>query len=216
MKKFLSVLAMTGIFSLSAQAGIIAITTDQTGFVTDTGATSAGSIPQTPSGSGFSVGVLSFSNESPSSLNATRNWTNFISEPYDLAVNGQEQFNIDSSVDLIAIGFMVVEPDVNKGPNDVVDSCNATCFDSTFEFEIFKGATSLGSVQVGGFTATGLFFGILSDTPFDRLQIREPIGGIDNEFFGNFLIATGVPAPATLGLLGFGLAGLGFAGRRRR
>ena len=56
-----------------------------------------------------------------------------------------------------------------------------------------------------------IFFGVLSDQPFDAAFIRDPSGGegltIDNLFFGDV-----IPAPGAMAL--FAVAAI--AGRRRR
>ncbi|MBX3375021.1 MAG: hypothetical protein KF817_14415 [Phycisphaeraceae bacterium] len=58
----------------------------------------------------------------------------------------------------------------------------------------------------------GLFFALVSDTPFDRVELRDPVSGVlpvDDLHFGG---AT-VPAPAVLAV--FSLAPLIMRGRRR-
>jgi hypothetical protein len=60
------------------------------------------------------------------------------------------------------------------------------------------------------------FVGVWSTDAFDRIEIRETTGTLDNEFFGNFVTGDTalVPEPGTLLLVGIGLASL--AVRRRR
>ena len=64
---------------------------------------------------------------------------------------------------------------------------------------------------------TAAFAGVWSDAAFDRVEIRETTGAIENEFFGQFYTGTTpIPEPATLTLFGTGLALIGLALRRRR
>lgn len=62
--------------------------------------------------------------------------------------------------------------------------------------------TSLGKVRLFNFNApnnTASFVGVWSDIAFNKVQIRETSGGIDNEYFGRFYtvqVAAPVPEPA--------------------
>lgn len=92
---------------------------------------------------------------------------------------------------------------------------------SQYGFDIaFDISLMLGAVLVETLTATvapdgGSFFGAISTAAFDNIVIfATPTGAfevIDNVTVGN----AAVPAPATLALLGLGLAGLGVARRRK-
>jgi hypothetical protein len=64
-----------------------------------------------------------------------------------------------------------------------------------------------------------VFWGIHTDFAFDSIQIRETVGGIDNEVFGTFYTGTrpaAVPEPSTLLFLGGGLSLLRIVRHRRR
>jgi hypothetical protein len=200
---------------MSADAATI-LFTDRTSFETATGATGVGAIPQ---GLGpFSLGPLSFQDQSGSSMAHDRDWSTLISENFDLAVSGLENYNVvSSSVSLFAFGFDFHEPSLSTPPGpQFPDTCNTTCVESTFQMSILNGAVLVGTSFFSMPNDVLTFIGISSTDPFDRIEIREVIGTNDNEFFGNFLIAreSTVPEPSLLAMLGIGLFAL--AARRFR
>jgi hypothetical protein len=63
------------------------------------------------------------------------------------------------------------------------------------------------------------FVGVQSSSTFNRVEIRETIGGSSNEFFGQVYTATTLvenPEPSTVLLLGMGSGTLLLWGRYRK
>jgi len=97
--------------------------------------------------------------------------------------------------------------------------------DSTFNLALFSDTTPVGAFTFN-FNApndVAAFIGVWSDMAFNNVQIREIVGGIDNEFFGEvytggraFNGVSPVPLPAALPLFLTALAGLGFMGWRKK
>jgi hypothetical protein len=208
--------AFTALFSSTAGATII-VYIDRPSFVLATGATPLGAIPASGSAGDFTLGILSFENQAPSSFNRTVDWSTLISEPNDLAINGVESFNVESSVPLFSFGFDFHEPSNTTPPGpQFPDTCNtATCTDSTFQVTLLSGGAFVDVFAFNGPDDVLGFVGVSSTAAFDRIEIRELTNTIDNEFFGNFVTGGRVraPEPGTLALLALGFAAL--AARKR-
>lgn len=97
-------------------------------------------------------------------------------------------------------------------PSDL--NVNATFVESTFEVTLFDGTTEVGSFTFARPNDQATFVGVWTDFGFDNIEIEETIGGIGNEFFGQFYTGTtAIPEPTTLAL--FGLGAVLLAARRR-
>ena len=215
-KTFSFLIAGLSIMAATANATVLTFD-DRALFEAATGATLEGAIPQLPSTTQFTVGNLSFFNVAPSSVNTSRNWSTLIDEPFDLAINGVENFDVTSAVPLFAFGFDFHEPNKTTPPfPQFPDTCNTSpCADSVFELTLLHGGST---VAVHSFTRPKdslEFVGIWTSNPFDRIEIRETTGTLDNEFFGNFTTGT-TPEPTSLALLGLALGAALATVRRRR
>lgn len=136
---------------------------------------------------------------------------------YAIAISGPENLNIDVNLSLAdAFGFFFHEPTTS---NQKLDGCNATCVASTFNIRFFNNADEIGVLDFIPSTYSAIderiFFGWRSDERFNRVEITETTGGIDNEFYGE-MFARVVPLPAAVWLFGSALIGLGLWGRMRR
>ena len=197
---------------------------DKSSFLSSTGAINAtGALPDLGliaggAGASQSVGSVTFSITPPSSqlymgtsgtVGVTNNdWTTRLAGA-DIAISDIENLNVDLSGSIFSFGFDFVEPE--NDPN-----VNAFFIDSTFIVTLLDGLSFVDSFTFNAVNDTAAFIGVWSDTIFDRVEIRETIGGIDNEFFGQFYTGTAaleVPEPATFALMGLGLFGLGFSRR---
>jgi hypothetical protein len=188
--------------SLTVQASLITYT-DKTTF---TNSTSPILITTPSSGtSGTVVGPLTFTN-GPSASVVFGDFTSSLSG--ELALSGDENFNVDIAGGAFSFGFDVNDP----FSTSQYDGCNVNpCRDSEFSFSIFDGSTLLHSFNFDPLYSDSelTFVGIYSDNIFNRVEIREIVGSNDNEFFGNFLVGTTkVPEPSTLAIFALGMIGL--------
>lgn len=213
---------MTALMLPGAASAALVTFNSEANFLAGTGATAE---PATPnlgkiSGGTATLGSLEFSLAGATALFfgtdglSISDWSTLL-PGHDIAFSGEESSEIKvlSASPLRAFGFQIHEPTAAIGLKP--DSCNAPCFDTTFDVKLFQGATEVGSASFNPADDVKAFFGVTSSIAFDRVNIIDSTGTIDNEFFGRFYTRE-VPEPATLGLIGAGLAGLGFVTRRRR
>lgn len=65
-----------------------------------------------------------------------------------------------------------------------------TFVDSVFTVELLLNTTLVGSFSFNSPNDTAAFNGVWSDSAFNKVEIQETTGGIENEFFGQFYIGT--------------------------
>lgn len=118
-----------------------------------------------------------------------------------IAVNGVEDINVDIANRIYSFGFELRE--ISSVSRHV---------ESTFSISLFSEGellTSFDDFQPANFETPGgkdAFWGVFSDVSFDRVEVRETVGGIDDESYRTFYtgtVAKSVPEPSLIfGLLG--------------
>jgi hypothetical protein len=194
---------------------------DQTTFLTATGASSAtGALPNVgavPPASG-TVGSVTFSSVAPSGtlfigpdgLVPGDDWYGLL-DGNDIAISGSENLDAVFAGPVYSFGFVFAEP------NSTMPSWGGSPVDSTFTVTLRNGATFVDSFTFNAPDDAISFVGAWTDAAFDRVEIRETTGGIDDEYFGEFFTGTTpVPVPTAAWLLGSALLGLVGISRRRR
>ncbi len=197
--------------------------TDKADFLFITGATNVtGMLPDIGAISGGangvqSVGSVIFSVAAPSLgffmgtnevAGVTNNdWTLRLPGP-DIAISAGENLNMTLSGPAFSVGFDIAEPE--NDPN--VDSF----VDSTFMVTLKNDELFVDSFMFNPPNDTAAFFGVWGDIVFDRIEIRETIGGNDDEFFGQvYAGSSAIPEPSTYMLFLTLLTGLVFLRHKR-
>jgi hypothetical protein len=205
-------------FTLPCQAASLMVYDSQEKFLADTKATATSPFPTIGKTTHYSHDNIRFTPTSPNTL-VGRNLTNLL-PGNELGINGLENLNIDLPTLINVFGFDFVEP-------RLMPNVNAQFIDSTFQVTLFKFGAAIGAFQFARPNDVASFVGVTSDLTFNRVEIREMVGGIENEFYGTFYTGNlsnsdleqkaveQVPEPLTFcgGVLGFGAM---VAARRRR
>ena len=174
------------VYAATAQANLT-LFSDKATFLAATGATPASTIPTTPNtvfppGVGFASESLSFTLVP---LESTRFSISDFSTRLpgnELALSEKESFNVDITTGpKFSFGFDFVEPEFDPNVGTPV-------IESTFEVTLKSGSTTRGSFLFERPNDSAQFVGVRTglEEGFDRVEIREVIGDIDNEFFGQF------------------------------
>ena len=123
-------------------------------------------------------------------------------------------------------GFDIIEPSFTGlrnggcGTGISISISISTCTDSTFSVTLLTGASVVaGSFSFNAPDNVAAFVGVTSATPFSKAEIREVVGGIENETIGHVHTSnapvTAVPEPGSTALRLGGLAGVAALMRRR-
>jgi len=173
--------------------GFIQVYTDKADFLAATGAESAtGPLPnigELQRGQAYTIGTVTLS--APNQIiwigargvppPYTGDWTVLI-PGNDISIAGSE--NLDASFErpVIAAGFDFVEPTGGPGVCCPV-------YDSRFSVTLRMDGAMKGTFEFNAPNNTLAFIGVLSDTRFNSIEIREIFGDQDDEYFGQFYTA---------------------------
>ncbi len=134
------------------------------------------------------VSRAGFTAEPPSSINSeVFDWSLRLTGP-ELAINDVENLNVGLTGPTYSFGFDFVEPER--------DPVFAAFFDSQFVMTLKNGGATVAAIPFEAPNDVLWFIGVWSDTPFTRVEIREVVGNVGNEYFGRFYTG-GTPAPAS-------------------
>lgn len=218
MLRKLALIALLAAAVTPASAAIV-VYDNMGSFLTDSQATATAPIPFIgKQGLGPAVvGELTFTSGPNATTLFFDEWSDKIGdggEIAEIAISEMEDLNVDLDAPVYSFGWEFVE--VESDPN--INGRNGEpgpFVESTFEVTLYLGAAMVDSFQFSRPNDQATFVGVWGDLPFDRVEIREIVGDLGNEFFGQFY--TGgelLPEPATMSLLGLG--GLALLRRRRR
>ena len=206
-------MAMFAILAVQAHATTITFD-DKAAFLAATGATSAtGPLPDL--GGPFSsrtVGSVTFSGASffigaAGVAGVPGDWYSLL-PGNDIAINDVENIDVDFSSPVFSMGFDFAEPDTTI-PVPYGNQGNPFGIDSTFMVTLKLGGALVDTFSFNAPDDVVSFVGVWTDSAFDRAEIREIVGGIDDEYFGEFYSGTRpaspIPEPSVLLLAASGL-----------
>ncbi len=210
------IVLMLTVITGTAEASIVTYT-NFGAFTGATGATSAtGPLPCAPSaGASHTVGSVTFGlgpgaagfEFGASGCNPDF-WSTLI-PGQDLAVSAVESITATFASPVFSAGFWFHEPSAGGATSDTCFV--AVCSDSTFSITLLDGLTPVGTFTFNAPDDALAFIGVASTLAFNRMDITELTGTIDDEYFGEFYTSAtaSVPEPTTLLLLSAGLLGIG-------
>ncbi|MGH2706851.1 MAG: hypothetical protein ACRDJK_00965 [Actinomycetota bacterium] len=95
----------------------------------------------------------------------------------DIAIDAREDLNVAFGAPVRAVGSDFVEPQ-----NDF--NGNRPFVDSTFQVTLLRESTVVHEFSFNAPNDTATFAGATTGMAFDRVEIRETVGDIENEYFG--------------------------------
>lgn len=172
------------LLAVPAYSATVVIFDDKSAFLSRTGATNAtGPLPsiQFTQFAPTTVGSVTFFSPNGIYFGAEfeleLDWTTLL-PGNEIAINSFENMDVSFAAPVFSYGFDFVEPEF------CCPNINAPFVDSTFNLALFSDTTPVGAFTFNAPNDIAAFVGVWTDTQFNNVQIRENIGGIDNEFFG--------------------------------
>lgn len=172
----------------------ISVFNNQATFLADTGAISAtGPLPSLPSPlDSAHIGSVTFSGVDGwkiwvgglESYNPA-DWTTLL-QGNEIAVNSMENLNVVFDATVFSAGFQFAEPGLASPSSPYAHPAGYPYADSTFTITLKLGASVVDIFTFNAPDETGSFVGVWSDTAFDRMEIRETSGAIEDDYFGEF------------------------------
>jgi hypothetical protein len=186
---------------------------DKTTFLTDTGATSIGAVPNLGNVGNTvatTIGTTEFKSASGSlymggstilsGLGFNSDWTSLI--PLNsMAISNVESLDVTFDSSVYSAGFDFVEPSCNRSEcsgeqaGDIGTNVNNGFVDSEFTVTLKLGLTTVDTFTFNAQNDVATFVGVTSDSPFDKMEIRETTGASENEYFGEFYTSSLPPVP---------------------
>ncbi|MCK6485084.1 MAG: PKD domain-containing protein [Phycisphaerae bacterium] len=105
----------------------------------------------------------------------------------DVAISGPENLVIELAQPVFALGFDLEEPS-HTAPNGQSNGCGSACIDSTFRATLKRAGVVVGQVDFQPDNDVTYFVGLTSGIRFDRVELLEIVGDVEDEFFGNFIV----------------------------
>lgn len=144
-------------------------------------------------------------------------WTSLL-PGNEIAINHVENLNVVFDAPVFSAGFDFAEPASESATSPYANNTAYPYADSTFTVTLKSGGTVVSAFSFSAPDEVASFVGVWSDTAFDRMEIRETTGGIEDDYFGQFYsgaVAMPVPEPAAYAMLLAGLGLIGFTARRQ-
>ncbi len=114
--------------------------------------------------------------------------------PLHIGISDLEHLDVNINEDTTVFGFDFVEPNLDG-------NLGGPFVDSTFTVTLFDDNVAQDSFTFNAPNDTLAFVGVTAEFDFDRVEIRETIGGVGNEFYGSFFTGNAVPEPSTIVML---------------
>lgn len=216
--KHLACTVAIGLLPFAAEANL-ATFSNQATFLSATGATSAtGALPSLGLQYSVQIGSVTFAdaNNGWGFYVGAGDWTTLLAGN-EIAVNHAENIDVAFSTPVYSAGFDFAEPGALSASSPYANDATYPYIDSVFTVTLKNNSTPVGAFTFNAPDEVAGFVGVWSGAAFNRMEIRETTGGIEDDYFGQFYTgnAAPVPEPETYALMLAGLGLVGFAARRR-